>query len=107
MKMAKSPKTEETGLADIDADEARKESKAALLDAADVISSTDLVEAAGGDAIALMEAAWIAGNSERFRRNNHLMGLLRGYANEAPAMREMQARIDMRNADRAKRAEAD
>lgn len=69
------------------------------------IDAAMLVEAVGGDAILLLEAAWTAANSDRYRRNNYVQNLAIAYAQSERAMKDHQARLDQRDADRKQRAD--
>lgn len=56
------------------------------------------------DAIMLFEATVAAANDERYLRNSPLQTLMRGFAAEQRGIRELQARLDGRAAERAKNA---
>ena len=60
----------------------------------------ELCEAVGGDAILLCEALVAACNTDRFRRNNELQNLARGYQVSQIAIRELQDRLDQRQSDK-------
>ena len=53
------------------------------------------------DAVALLEAAASAAQSDRFRRNNALQNLVRGYQVTQLEIKEVQGRLDARISDRA------
>ena len=61
--------------------------------------------AASAQPIALLEAAWSAGQGDRWRRNSALQTILTGVANSLGAMKEHQKRIDGRIAQREAAAE--
>lgn len=74
-----------------------------------VLDVPTLVAIAGCDAILLMEAAWLAAQSDRYRRNSALTSLTRGYEAEQRSIKEWQGRIDegaARRAEAEKRANA-
>lgn len=64
-----------------------------------------VAEFAQNDAVLLMEAVVAAGNTDRFRRNNELQGLIRGFMASQNAIRDLQARLDARDQRRAERRE--
>ena len=69
-------------------------------------SVESVIKAADGDAIVLLDAAWQLANSPRYRRNNHLTQVTRGYAVQQNEMKSMQDRIDERlEKDEARRVE--
>lgn len=63
-------------------------------------SQQGLIEMASGNAILLMEAATEAANADRFRRNNELQSLARGFQARQTAIRDLQDRIDKRETRR-------
>lgn len=60
-----------------------------------------IVEAAGGDAIALCEALVQAAAGDRYKRNSALGSFVRGYMVSQGEIREVQRRLDLRNDLRA------
>ena len=53
------------------------------------------------DAIALMEAACAACQTDRYRRNNELQGMVRMWQVQQHAIRDLQDRLDLRTARKA------
>lgn len=59
-------------------------------------------EAEEPDAIAMLEAACAACQTDRYRRNNELQGIVRAYQTSQHAIRDLQGRLDLRSEAKAK-----
>lgn len=66
------------------------------------IPTADQIASFITDPIVLLEAFVIAASTDRYRRNNAMMNFVRSYQVEQGAIRAMQARLDLRAADREK-----
>ena len=64
------------------------------------LPTADQIAAAQPDAILLFEAFVIAAQSDKYRRNQPMMNLVRAYQVEQGAIKAMQERLNLREADR-------
>lgn len=84
--------------------EATREQRNAEVETATAAAEVDIgaiVEAAGGNAIALCEALVQAASNDVYKRNSALTSFVRGYMVSQGEIKEVQRRLDVRNEQRA------
>lgn len=65
--------------------------------AAEKPDAMEIAKSLGNDAILLLEAFVIAANTDRFRRNNQVQSLSRGFQVSQEEIRDLQARLDAKH----------